>query len=275
MVYHCYILLGLFDFSKGSTVTAGECNFPDGQTIQDGGISCQMELNSGNGYSKEIGLKFNPNLIIGRVPFITTTATLLEEVGESHKTDSFLDIVAYTSTGPSLWSYTKDQNGLKLSRYLYILEPDHENTTTQGMPIRLQFSTTTNKRVAFDVSLDFKDVAITQNETSELTYGAPVIYKYVNSDNKNKRIRVHVTRSDIEDLRTQTKRLEGCSASVAYCSCSIVTIQDLDNPFNQEERDVIFKSAWQTMIGRAVLDVDVGPKQTTYQNGFYIVISLF
>ena len=81
-----------------------------------------------------------------------------------------------------------------------------------------------------------------------------------------------MTRSDIEDLRTQTKRLKGCSASVAYCSCSIVTIQDLHNPFNQEERDVVFKSAWQTMIGRAVLDVDVGPKQSTHQDGFYIVI---
>ena len=217
MVYHCYILLGLFDFSKKLTVRAAECNFPDGKTIQDSGISCQLELNNGNGYAKEIDLKFDPNLIIGKAPFITTTAKILEEVGESHKRDSFLDIVAYTSTSPSLWSYTKDQNGLKLSRYLYILEPDHENTTSQGIPIRLQFSTTTNKRVTFDVSLEFKDVTITQNQTSELPYGAPIIYKYVNSDNKNKRIRVHVTRSDIEDLRTQTKRLGG-----VQCFCGLL-----------------------------------------------------
>ena len=248
VVYHCYILLGLFDFSKKLTVRAAECNFPDGKTIQDSGISCQLELNNGNGYAKEIDLKFDPNLLIGKAPFITTTAKILEEVGESHKTDSFLDVVAYTSTGPSLWSYTKDQNGLTFSRYLYILESEHETTPSQGIPIRLLFSTTTNKRVRFEVSLEFKDVAIYETQTSELTYGAPIIYKYINMDNKNKRIRVHVTRSDIEDLRTITKKRKGCSASMAHCSCSIVTIQDLNTPFNQEERDVVFKSAWQTMI---------------------------
>ena len=253
VVYHCCILLGLFDLS--TAVKAGGCNFPDHKKIIDGGISCRTELNNVNGYIKNISLNFNPNLIIGKAPFITTKATLLEEVGESHKTDSFLDVVAYTSTGPSLWSYTKDQNGLTFSRYLYILESEHQNTTSQGIPIRLLFSTTTNKRVRFEVSLEFKDIAITQHQTSKLTYGAPIIYKYVNIENKNKRIRVHVTRSDIEDLRTITKTRKGCSASMAHCSCSIVTIQDLNTPFNQEERDVVYKSAWQTMIGLSLIHI--------------------
>ena len=89
VVYHCYILLGLFDLPKALTVKAGGCHFPDHKRIIDGGISCRMELNNVNGYIKNISLNFNPNLIIGKAPFITTKATLLEEVGESHKTDSF------------------------------------------------------------------------------------------------------------------------------------------------------------------------------------------
>ena len=51
--------------------------------------------------------------------------------------------------------------------------------------------------------------------------------------------------------------------------CSIVTIQSLHIPFNDNERDIAFNSWWQTMLGRSVIDVDVGPG-ALFEDGFFV-----
>ena len=38
----------------------------------------------------------------------------------------------------------------------------------------------------------------------------------------------------------------------------MVAVQRLRCPFNAEESDIVYRSKWQTMLGRAVIDVDVG-----------------
>ena len=242
-------------------------------TIQ--GCYYEGELNSTNGFYMEIKLDFDSNLLNGRAPVLNTNIIRLQTGYESLETNTFLDIIAYTNTGPSLWSFTEDHLIGTVSRYLYISEPKNDDK----LSVRLVFSTTTKLKVEFNFTLEFRDISISMNSTKNLrlSYGSPLIYKYENEDNKAKRIRVNVARKDIEVLRKQTSRREGCSKAdpqsvKRLCSCSIVTIQKLDTPFNQFERDVVFDSVWQTMIGQSVIDIDVGPDEKKYKDGFYIVI---
>ena len=272
MSHHFFIFLGLVSVFNVILVHAEKCNFTSDQKISAEGIYCRDELNERQGFSKELRLTFDSKLIFDKAPVITTTARLLSNADGSVAALSFLDVVALTPAGPLLWSYTKDQNDTELAHYLYIPEPGDTKNVPNDIPIKLLLSTSTNKSVQFSVSLEFRSFLVNKSKDFNLTYGSPIVYKYLNKGNVTKRIRVHVTSSDIANLTEQTKRHKGCSACFSHCSCSMVAIQDLNTPFHQDERDVVFKSVWQTMIGRAVLDVSVGPSQAVYQDGFYVVI---
>ena len=272
MCHHFFIFLGLLSVSKVILVHAEKCNFTSDKKISAEGINCRDELNERNGFSKELRLNFDSKLIFDKAPVITTTARLLSNADGSVTAHSFLDVIALTPAGPLLWSFTKDQNDTELAHYLYIPEQGDTKNVSNDIPIKLLLSTSTNKSVQFSVSLEFRSFVVNKSKDFNLTYGSPIVYKYLNKGNVDKRIRVHVTSSDIEHLRSQTRRYKGCSACLSRCSCSIVAIQDLNTPFHQDEDDVVFKSAWQTMIGRAVLDVSVGPSQAVYKDGFYVVI---
>ena len=86
-------------------------------------------------------------------------------------------------------------------------------------------------------------------------------FKHLDASSKSKsqRIRVHTTRIDSRPINEVQE------------GCSIVSIQNLDSPFKYHNLDFTFRSRWQTMLGRSVIDVDVGP-DSTFESGFLVVI---
>ena len=266
--------------------------------------------------SAEVVLTFSSTLLEGRAPLLKTHPGYPKNA--NFESSTYLDVVALTNAGPSVWSFKTNDNSAPKSRYLYVNKPksdkkfprkgrkqDESGSNSQefeelrnnelstqatemennmeNVTIRLVFSTgalsKANEYVAFSFDLSFEEINVSINDTKTPTLGyeSSVIYqfKYEKKDER-KRIRVHVSRPDI-DMSLTNKR-EGCSKAQGYsevnklCSCSVVTIQKLGTPFDQTERGALQDSEWQTMIGRSVLDIDVGGNSKDYQNGFYIVI---
>ena len=91
------------------------------QISNEDGCNYDAELNEANGYSTEIKVDFNSSLLNGRAPLINTKIENLPEGYESLETNTFLDVIAYTNTGPSLWSFTKDHVMGTVSRYLSLI----------------------------------------------------------------------------------------------------------------------------------------------------------
>ena len=119
---------------------------------------------------------------------------------------------------------------------------------------------------------DYSDIILNEPLSGYLDINSTLVFKYTVKENVAKRIRVHVTIDDIKDVKERTKAMRGCSTDITQCSCSIVSIQRLDDSYNANEKDVVHGSVWQTMIGRSVIDVVVGPETKRFRNGFYIVI---
>ena len=70
---------------------------------------------------------------------------------------------------------------------------------------------------------------------------------------ENKRVRVHIRRSDtaVKDVTS---------------GCIMVTIQSLTERINRIEDDKTSKNPWQTMLGQSIIDVNVGEFITGSQN---------
>ena len=271
----------------------------------------------------EITMSFSSSLLEGKAPKLNTEAWFDHDAA-SLETTTFLDVIALTNAGPSVWSFQtkkeKDEVRQKISRYLFINKPEHgesilqdadkqnspsssqisntgnklqhnkakitaqrKQSIAQDVSVRLVFSTTAtikaNQKIGFKFNLTFEEITLSLNKTQrvELEYESSVIYQFKHETNDRKRIRVQVTRPDIGNLTQKTDKREGCSKAVGsnlrdLCSCSVVTIQKMGTPFEQTEREVLLDSEWQTMIGRSVIDIEVGGDSNDYKNGFYIVI---
>ena len=117
---------------------------------------------------------------------------------------------------------------------------------------------------------------IYKETSAELNGCQPKAFRFHNEYKEEKRIRIHITRNDIVDQEKRTRNGKGCSSSLKHCSCILVSVQKITDKnegkeFNFKEKDVVYNSVWQTMIGRAVLDVDLG-KDNQYIHGFYLVM---
>ena len=238
--------------------------------------SCHLqgELNEQNGYVQNIRLEISYSILHGKVPVVRTYAKLKRNV-YMDTTATLMDVIAYGTTQPELWSHTKENHENNITRYLYV--PQHEGTKINNrvVTIMIEFCGTSNQEVEYGYSLELAEINLRINTktTAYLSVGSPSIYKFKNKGQIDRRMRVHIIRPDIETLFYQTKNRKGCSKELQYCSCTIVMIQSLDTPFHQSEEIYVGVSTlWQTMIGRSVIDVDVGGKEKYFKDGFYIVI---
>ena len=116
------------------------------------------------------------------------------------------------------------------------------------------------------------NIKLNENLLGFLDVNSNLAFKYSITGNVTKTVRVHVTRDDIDEIKKRTEARKGCSSDITQCSCSIVSIQKLDTHYNDREQNAVHTSIWQTMIGRSVIDIDVGPDAKGFKNGFYIVI---
>ena len=265
------------------------CKFDDREPTD--GCYFKDVLIKDNDYTIEFRASIPKSVLSDKLTVITTNAKLKNDV-EDLGTDTMMSIVAYTNNGALLWSHRQDQNGQSLSRYIK-MSPKKDNATTTDedeIPIKLIFSSTTKQELTLTVSLELKDIdiGINRKKMGTLKSGSPIVYKFDNKENtKHRQVRVSIWRSDIKSLREKTQNGEGCSMSSQNCFCSIATIQPLKHlhphsssdsslataPFHQIESDVIFHSLWQNMIGRSVINVDVGgSNENEFSKGFYIVI---
>ena len=76
---------------------------------------------------------------------------------------------------------------------------------------------------------NYCDILLNVPLSGYLDINSTLVFKYTAQENVAKRIRVHVTRDDIRDVKERTKTMEGCSTDITQCSCSIVSIQRLDD----------------------------------------------
>ena len=113
--------------------------------------------------------------------------------------------------------------------------------------------------------------------STELNGCQPKAFRFHREYEEEKRIRIHITRNDIADQEKRTRNEKGCSSNLKYCSCILVSVQKITDKnegkeFNFKEKDIVYNSVWQTMIGRAVIDVDLGKDDNQYIHGFYLVM---
>ena len=118
---------------------------------------------------------------------------------------------------------------------------------------------------------------INKEISTELDGCQPKAFRFHHEYKEEKRIRIHITRNDIIVQEKRTRNGKGCSSNLKYCSCILVSVQKINDKnegkdFNFKEKDVVYNSVWQTMIGRAVIDVDVGKDDNQYIHGFYLVM---
>ena len=216
-----------------------------------------------------------------------------EEESKPHKT--LMTVVVHTNEEPLVWFHRVDERSKSISRSLCIMDYDairrrgkKENKEYKGenKTISIVLNIAADIKVKYKVWVKLKDISLPiSKKVSRLHVppDSPAVWRYdhriammeedpnINETNINeamkhhRHIRVHV--------ESPNKRL-----------CAMVAVQKLRCPFTAQESDVVFRSKWQTMLGRAVIDVDVGGIHSSfgaltdatmdtkpYRHGFFVV----
>ena len=210
--------------------------------------------------SVEINLKIHQHLLQSKAPVLKTFIEIENSRKANRTCDTYMDVIVHTDNGhSSVWSYGKQEEGKVVSQQIY-MPTVRKRENQQFNPIKIVLFPTVDGKLKFNISVELKDISIKleKPETVTLTPFSPVIFRFDHVSNEPERIRIHTTRADANIKHVKQ-------------GCAIVAIQRLDKPFHFKESDISFKSWFQTMMGRSVIDVDVGPK-TGLTDGFYIVI---
>ena len=190
-----------------------------------------------------------------------------EEESKPHKT--LMTVVVHTNEEPLVWYHPVDERSTSISRSLCIMDYDairmqgkKDNNNYKGVnkTISIVLTIAADIKVKYKVWVKLKDISLPiSKKVSRLHVppDSPAVWRYdhriammeedpdINETNINeamkhhRHIRVHV--------ESPNKEL-----------CAMVAVQKLRCPFTAQESDVVFRSKWQTMLGRAVIDVDVG-----------------
>ena len=152
--------------------------------------------------------------------------------------ESGVDILVYWRKSVSLvWSY--DLNDMKDEISMRVDMPMNKkiakDTEDAELKVSLmpRFNISINGNVSIKLLPNVLDFKTDRNGAPRKNF--PLIYRYYNTDMKDRRIRVSTTRIG----RTVRKISEGCS---------FVSIQSLDKPINEKESEIFFESLWQTML---------------------------
>ena len=236
------------------------------------GCTFDSFLNTKNGHALELHLTIPSSYLDEKALFVNTNAEL-ENWAAIDDTDSLIDIIAYTNSKPVVWSHLRKEKGQNISRYIYLEASKSYTQQELNIPVTIVFKAVNKLTIRLNIRIEMKDIAIGLGETKTgyLSHGSPLVYRFNYPETTN--VRVHVTRNDVLSLRKQAEDGVECSDSQENCFYSVASIQSLDVPFSEVESSVRFHSRWQDMIGRAVIDVNVGPfSDNSFRNGFYVVI---
>ena len=258
---------------------ASPCNSTTEFQIQAGSehpINCSVKLDQkDDATGVVINFNIDNQLLTSKIPILTIFFEI--EKDQDHQCpengpqlDTFIgvmDVIVHTGNiQSSVWSYGCSEKEVDVSKTIYMTRFPQDSKNTKSPKLKTYLVPTTSAIINVRVSLVMKNIGIALGESANETLTAlfPLVFKYDHTENDTRRVRVHTTRTDLNIAEVKS-------------GCAIVTIQRLDRPFHYSESDVTFKSLWQTMLGRSVIDVDVGHNEgsdtpSPYKNGFFIVI---
>ena len=191
---------------------------------------------------------------------LVSISILAETYGSDENQNDMLNVAAYTESNSALWSYTRNPDGINKTQYVYIPAPTKRGDSC-SVPMKLVMSTQITD-VEYTVFVEVKEtnIEVGKSMNSTLSNHKAIIYRF---NNKNK--------NEFQQIRIQATRIDVDSFDKVKNGCSILSIQRLDIPFKYNEEDITHRGVWQTMLGLAVIDVNIGP-ETYFNDGFYIVI---
>ena len=146
-----------------------------------------------------------------------------------------------------------------------------------GLSLKFQHSWTLQCNKKFIDEPQISSLDLNKDTFTKLEGCEPIAFKFEQTHQKHKRIRIHITREDILTQVEMTKNTTGCNSNLDHCSCILVSAQKIPDKHNNEEinfheKDVVYHSVWQTMIGRAVIDIDIASKSNMFKRGFILVL---
>ena len=220
--------------------------------------SCKGKLHANDNPWTGVPIKLNVPAkdINQKVVIITVSATYDPPMERKLSDDTILDLATYSNSISNMWTYKHHEEAKNVRHYLYL--PPLESNDLDNISLRIVVSTRHNVRYSLSVELENIDIDLSKPRYSTLTLDSPTIYRF-NYQNKSKsqRIRVHTTRIDSRPLNEVQE------------GCSIVSIQNLDWPFKYNDVDFTFRSRWQTMLGRSVIDVDGNERECLAENVYF------
>ena len=236
-------------------------------------IDCHEQKLFRNRSMSVLRFTVNPKLLKSKIPYLRTKLDLVEnlDAGKNATHQDYMDVIVHTDCSftdctPMYWSDGDRFIGKEVEKEIYVSAPLKARDRSAFVDLTVFLIPTTDKGVKVNVSAGMKDVSIKlgQRRKANLSSLSPLVFKYMHDKKENKRVRVHIRRSDtaVKDVTS---------------GCIIVTIQGIAERINRIEDDKTSKNPWQTMLGQSIIDVKVGKRgkgklKRKFKNGFQVVI---
>ena len=197
-------------------------------------------------------------------------AVAAEEEEQLKPNKALMTVAVHTNEEPLVWFHQEEERPKNISRSLCIMDYDtmeywnrkDRNTAKKGgnKTISIVLNIASDDGVRYKVWVKLKDIGLPLNKKrSRLSVppDSPAVWRYdhrlaVMKEDPN------INETNINDAMKLHRHIRVHVESPNHELCAMVAVQRLRCPFTAQESDIIFRSKWQTMLGRAVIDVDVG-----------------
>ena len=194
-----------------------------------------------------------------------------EEHSKPHKT--LMTAVVHTNEEPLVWFHQEDDRPKNISRSLCIMDYDAirnamllvrnanvKEKQVENKTISIVLNTALDTEVKYKVWVKLKDIGLPLDKKRtrlNVPPDSPAVWRY------DHRVAVmkedpNINETNINDAMKLHRHIRVHVESPNKELCAMVAVQRLRCPFTSQESDIVFRSKWQTMLGRAVIDVDVG-----------------
>ena len=186
-----------------------------------------------------------------------------EEHSKPHKT--LMTAVVHTNEEPLVWFHHEDDRPKNISRSLCIMDYDAirkqgNEKQVENKTISIVLNIALDTEVSYKVWVQLKDISLPLDQKVtrlNVPPDSPAVWRY------DHRVAVmkedpNINETNINDAMKLHRHIRVHVESPNTELCAMVAVQRLRCPFTAQESDIVFRSKWQTMLGRAVIDVDVG-----------------
>ena len=199
-----------------------------------------------------------------------------EEKSKPHKT--LMTVVVHTNEEPLVWFHREDEYANKgISRSLCIMDYDairqRAQTKTSKSPslnktISVVLNIALDVEVHYKVEVKLKDINLHLSQKASrfrVAPDSPAVWRY---DHRMAVMKEDpsIDKSNVHEAMKLHRHIRVHVESPNKELCAMVAVQRLRCPFTSQESDVAFRSKWQTMLGRSVIDVDVGGIYSKFGN---------